>query len=130
MRRGAHFLGADPAPLDDVPRAGLRLTIFPGSAVPSVFHAHVPFWTGCGFVPRPGGQGLLDVRTRFELDVDGEPVLLETNVQRENGRPVWKVSIADFAAGLNAGWHRFEGRWYDARALILTSDASIEFVER
>lgn len=104
--------------------------IFPGSATPSVFHANVPFWTGCGFVPGTRANGTFEATTSFELDVDGEPVLLETDVQMENGRPAWKVSIAEFGSGLKAGWHRFEGRWYDAGALLLTSDASIEFVER
>ena len=130
MKGGAQSLGAVPAALDAVARAGLRLTIFPGSVTPSVFHANMPFWTACGFVPGARAQGMLDARTRFELDVDGEPRSLETAVQMENGRPVWKVGIAEFGSGLDAGWHRFEGRWYDSGALILSSDASIEFVER
>lgn len=95
-----------------------------------MFHANVPFWTGCGFVPGAGAQRLFEPRTSFELDVDGEPVRLETAVQFEDGSPAWKVSIAEFGAGLRPGWHRFEGRWYDAGALILSSDTSIEFVER
>src|SRR5687767_9162793 len=107
MKGATPLVGAVPSPLDVVPRAGLRLTIFPGSATPSVFHANVPFWTGCGFVPGADGQRLLEPRTSFELDVDGEAVLLETAVQFEDGSPAWKLSIAEFGSGLHAGWHRF-----------------------
>ena len=41
-----------------------------------------------------------------------------------------KFAVADFPEGLLAGWHRFAGRWYDGGVLALTSDRSIEFVER
>lgn len=132
MTRGGRSLGAVPASVEEVSRTGLRLTLFPGSATPSVFQANVPFWTGCGFVSGAddSGNGLADLETSFELDVDGKPVLLETDVQMENGRPVAKVSIAHFRSGLRAGWHQFEGRWLDSGAVVLASGAWIEFVER
>ena len=41
-----------------------------------------------------------------------------------------KTDVAEFPAGLPVGWHDFAGRWYDRGRLILSSRASIEFVER
>ena len=69
--------------------------------------------------------------TRFELDVDGEPVSMLTDVQsRAPVMPVRKTNIAEFPAGLPVGWHDFTGRWYDGGRLILSSRAAIEFVDR
>lgn len=112
-----------------------RLSIFPGAATPAVFPADTPFWIGYGFVPEPGRSGdesrvALDDATRFELAVDGELVPLHTEVKRGDGDPVSKHTIASFESGLPAGWHRFEGRWYDTGTLVLSSDQSIQFVER
>jgi len=118
-----------------IPHIGTRLTIFPGSATPAVFPAHVPFWISCGFVPDPGDQGseagaAFASDTRFELEVDGEPVPLSTDVKTEDGHPVSKQCVANFGSGLPAGWHRFAGRWYDRAQLVLTTERWIEFVER
>jgi hypothetical protein len=52
-----------------------------------------------------------------------------SEVKIEDGRTVSKVDMAMFGAGLPPGWHRFAGRWYDAGALVLTGDRSIQFVE-
>ena len=41
-----------------------------------------------------------------------------------------KHSLATFETGLPAGWHRFSGRWYDQGRLVLSTAASIQFVER
>ena len=68
--------------------------------------------------------------TGFELLVDGEAVPLYTDLKVEGARTVRKFTVADFPNGLPAGWHVFAGRWYDEGALALTSDRSIEFVER
>lgn len=119
----------------EVPPTARRLSIFPGAATPAVFPADTPFWIGYGFVPEPrrsDGESpvALDEATRFELALDGEPVTLHTEVMRGDGDPVSKHSIASFDSGLPAGWHRFEGRWYDTGSLVLTSDQSIQFVER
>jgi hypothetical protein len=115
-------------------RVGRRLGIFPGSATPTVFPADVPFWVGYGFVPDPAQPDRepseLDTDTRFELDVDGGPVAVEEEMVIERGQVVSKRCVAHFASGLPAGWHRFAGRWYDAGSLVLTSDRSIQFVER
>ena len=73
--------------------------------------------------------GLDDVETRFELDVDGVPVSMLTDVQSEAGVPVRKTDIAEFPSGLPSGWHDLTGRWYDGGRLILSSRAAIEFVE-
>jgi hypothetical protein len=113
----------------------MRLNIFPGSATPAVLPAGVAFWIGYGFVPEPSETDLADgwardEETRFELELDGEPVTLATDLTVEGGRTVSKLSIADFHAGLPVGWHRFSGRWYEAGTLALTSERSIEFVER
>lgn len=130
----AAFVVVSPRHPDGTPPKGARLSIFPGSAAPSVFPAREPFWIGYGFVPEPvaseGRLEALDCGTRFELCVDGEPVALHTDVELDEGRrPVSKHSIADFGSGLPAGWHRFSGRWYDGDRLVLTSDRSIQFVE-
>ena len=66
---------------------------------------------------------------RFELDVDGKPVSMLTEVQTDSGLPVRKTNVAEFPDGLPGGWHDFSGRWYDGGRLILSSRAAIEFVE-
>jgi hypothetical protein len=130
----AAFVVVTPPEATGSPRVGRRLGIFPGSSTPSVFPASGPFWVGYGFVPDParadGVLSELDVDTRFELEVDGEPVAVAEELLVEHGHAVSKRCVAHFATGLPAGWHRFVGRWYDAGSLVLTSDRSIEFVER
>jgi hypothetical protein len=115
------------------PGTGDRVSIFPGSATPAMYPAGTPFWIGYGFAAPPGRPASevssLDESTRFELDVDGEPVLLTQHVETEGDAVVSKLEIASFPSGLEPGWHRFLGRWYDDGALVLTSDRSIEFVE-
>jgi hypothetical protein len=114
------------------PPPGARLNIFPGSATPALFAAGAPFWIGYGFVPEfdGGDQAAVHPDTGFELLVDGEAVALHTELETEHGRTVRKFTTAYFPDGLPAGWHVFAGRWYDDGTLALTSDASIEFVER
>lgn len=129
----AAFVVAADTPTD-VHRAGTQLNIFPCSAIPSVFAAGEPFWVGYGFVPGPeerGGEGAAAIAggTRFELEVDGEPVELRLDETHEGERVVQSLAIASFGTGLPSGWHRLTGRWYIAGRLVLTSDTSIEFVE-
>jgi hypothetical protein len=125
-----------PAPArEETSRPGARLNIFPGSATPAVMTAGAPFWIGYGFVPEPSetdpeGTWARDEETRFELLVDGRGVSLDTDMTIEGGRTLSKLSVAAFPGGLPAGWHRFSGRWYEAGSLVLTSERSIEFVER
>ena len=125
-----------PAPAEEeTSRPGARLNIFPGSATPAVMTAGAPFWVGYGFVPEPSepdaeGSWASDDETRFELLVDGDRVPLETDLTVEGGRAVSKLSVGVFPDGLAAGWHRFSGRWFEAGSLVLTSERSIEFVER
>jgi hypothetical protein len=125
-----------PAPArEETSRPGARLNIFPGSATPAVMTAGASFWIGYGFVPepsetRPEGNWARDEETRFELLLDGRAVSLDTDVTMEGGRTLSKLSVAAFPEGLPAGWHRFSGRWYEAGSLVLTSERSIEFVER
>ena len=125
-----------PAPaLEETSRPGARLNIFPGAATPAVMTADAPFWIGYGFVPEPResdpeGTWARDEETRFELLVDGRGVSLDTDLTIEDGKTLSKLSVAAFARGLPAGWHRFSGRWYEAGSLVLTSERSIEFVER
>lgn len=130
----AAFVVAPSAP-SSVPGPGVRLNIFPGSATPAVFAANTPFWIGYGFVAGEsdsddGARSPIEADTGFELAVDGESVPLQTDLRVEGELTIRKFSVASFPSGLPAGWHRLEGRWYDAGALILTSDRSIEFVER
>jgi hypothetical protein len=125
-----------PAPArEETSRPGDRLNIFPGSATPAVMTAGAPFWIGYGFVPEPSesdpeGNWARDEETRFELLVDGHGVSLDSDLTVEDGKTLSKLSVAAFPRGLPAGWHRFSGRWYEAGSLILTSERSIEFVER
>jgi hypothetical protein len=111
-----------------------RIGIFPGGATPTMYPANTPFWVGYGFAADSADSadeaGLDDAATRFELDVDGEPVSMLTDVQTASGHPLRKTNIAEFPAGLPAGWHDFSGRWYDGGRLILSSRAAIQFVER
>ena len=107
-----------------------RIGIFPGGATPTMYPANTPFWVGYGFAAEAAGADLADVTTRFELDVDGEPVSMLTDVHTDSGLPVRKTNIAEFPAGLPVGWHDFSGRWYDGGRLILSSRASIQFVDR
>jgi hypothetical protein len=108
-----------------------RIGIFPGGATPTMYAADTPFWVGYGFAADPENDtGMDESATRFELDVDGAPVSMLAEVQSESGLPVRKTNIAEFPSGLPAGWHDFSGRWYDGGRLILSSRASIQFVER
>ena len=85
---------------------------------------------GYGFAADPeNGTGLDEADTRFELDVDGEPVSMLTDVHSEAGLHVRLTNIAEFPEGLTAGWHDLTGRWYDGGRLILSSRTAIEFVE-
>jgi hypothetical protein len=127
----AAFVVAPDTPGDARP-TGAQLSIFPGSATPTVFAARTPFWVGCGFVPVAGAElegGSPEDATRFELIVDGEPARVEVHDRREGGRKVSQIALATFESGLAPGWHRFGARWYLAGRLVLTSDTSIEFVE-
>jgi hypothetical protein len=107
-----------------------RIGIFPGGATTTMYPAGTPFWVGYGFAAEPTSDAKIDeASTRFELDVDGEPVSMLTDMQSDAGLPVRKTNIAEFPAGLPAGWHDFTGRWYDGGRLILSSRATIQFVD-
>ena len=114
--------------------ASTRISIFPGGATPAVYPADTAFWIGYGFAPELGDTGEatqeLGDETRFELDVDGTSMEMRTDVRMERAAPMRKTDLADFPSGLPAGWHEFVGRWYDGGKLILSSRASIQFVER
>ena len=122
------------SPAKGMGRAVARNGIFPGGATPSVFPAGTPFWIGYGFAPEDDGEAgarhELGEDTRFELEVDGQPVSMLSDLRRRGQDTLRKTDVAAFPAGLPAGWHDFAGRWYDRGRLILSSRASIEFVER
>lgn len=127
----AAFVVAAPTRQSPALPPGARLNIFPGSAAPTVFAAGAPFWIGYSFVPEPGGgRQTVDPGTGFGLHVDGRAVTVRTEDELQRGRVVRKAAVAEFPEGLPAGWHVFAGRWYDEGVLVLTSDRSIEFVER
>jgi len=108
-----------------------RIGIFPGGATTTIYSADTPFWVGYGFAAEPGSEPDLEQPgTRFELDVDGVPVTMLTDLLSDAGLPVRKTDVAEFPAGLPAGWHDFSGRWYDGGRLILSSRSAIQFVER
>ena len=101
-----------------------------GGADRDLHLANTRFWVGYGFAAEQhDGVRLDDVSTRFELDVDGEPVSMLTEVRTEAGLPVRKSDIAEFPNGIPAGWHDFAGRWFDGGRLIISSRAAIQFVE-
>jgi len=114
--------------------ASARIGIFPGGATTAIYPADTAFWIGYGFAPdlgdSAGAMQELGEETRFELDLDGSSVEMRTDVQMEGAAPLRKNDLADFPEGLPAGWHEFVGRWYDRGKLILSSRASIQFVER
>jgi hypothetical protein len=130
----AAFVLVPPGPVNGHLRPGERLNLFPGSATPAVFTAGEPFWIGYGFVAEPRWPSseaeAFDDRTRFELDVDGEVVAMLSDVHEEGGVAIRRVDVAEFPAGLPAGWHDFSGRWYEQDRLILSSRTAIQFVER
>jgi hypothetical protein len=108
-----------------------RVVIFPGGATTTMYRAETPFWVGYGFEAERGSDaGLDDASARFELDVDGEPVSMLTEVHTEADVPVRKTNVAEFEAGLPVGWHDFTGRWFDGGRLILSSRTAIQFVDR
>ena len=108
-----------------------RIGIFPGGATTTMYPAETPFWVGYGFAAEHGSDGkIAEESTRFELDIDGEPVSMLTDVHSDAGLPVRKTNIAQFPAGLPVGWHDFTGRWYDGGRLILSSRTAIQFVDR
>ena len=108
-----------------------RIGIFPGGATPTMYPADTPFWVGYGFAAESDSEAEIDDEsTRFELDIDGEPVSMLTDVRSESGLPMRKTNVAEFPGGLPAGWHDFTGRWYDGGRLILSSRAAIQFVDR
>ena len=120
---------------EETSRPGARLNIFPGSATPAVMTARRAVLDRLRVRPRaeragPGGQ--LGERRGDEVRAPGgrRPVSLDTDLTVDGGRAVSKLSVAAFPDGLAAGWHRFSGRWYEAGSLVLTSERSIEFVER
>ncbi len=121
-----------PPPEGGHARTGDRISIFPGSAAPAMYPAGTPFWIGYGFAAGPVGgaqkPAALSAKTRFELEVDGESVPLATDVEMGDDVAVSKLEIANFPAGLEPGWHRFLGRWYDDGSLVLSSDRTIQFV--
>ena len=62
-----------------------------------MYPADTSFWVGYGFAADlVGGADLEDVTTRFELDVDGEPVSMLTDLHTDAGLPVRKTNIAEF----------------------------------
>jgi hypothetical protein len=95
-----------------------------------MYPANTPFWVGYGFaVDAEDDAQTIDDATRFELEVDGAPASMLTDVHSESGLAVRKTDVAEFPSGLPAGWHDFSGRWYDGGRLMLSSRTTIQFVE-
>lgn len=110
-----------------------RLDIFPGGPTPSVFQARTPFWIGYGFAPDPGArvrEAVDEEATTFELEVDGSPIEMQTELTYDGESPLRKTVSAFFPSGLPVGWHELCGRWYDRGRLLFASRAAVEFVER
>jgi hypothetical protein len=124
----AAFVLVPSASIDGSMRTGCPLNLFPGSATQAVFAAEKPFWIGYGFVAEAGDT--IEECTRFELRVDGRAVTMQSEVRREAGSVVHRLDVAEFPAGLPAGWHELSGRWYERGRLALSNRVAIEFVER
>lgn len=120
------------SPANGMGRSDARIGIFPGGATPSVFPAATPFWIGYGFASERQDETEarleLEQGARFELEVDGDPVPMTSALPA--GASPRKTDVAEFPAGLPAGWHEFAGRWYDSGKLVLSTRATIQFVER
>ena len=118
------------SPANGLPDREGRIGIFPGGAIPTMYPANTAFWVGYGFAAEHEGESDVEEDgTRFELDVDGSPVSMLTDVRSDPGLPVRKTNVADFPHGLPAGWHDLSGRWYDGGRLILSTRAAVQFVE-
>ena len=85
-----------------------------------MYPADTPFWVGYGAAAEPESDGTLDeAETRFELDVDGVPTTMVTDVQSEAGVPVRKTDSQRVPDRTACGLGGFAGRWYDGGRLIL-----------
>lgn len=108
-----------------------RIGIFPGGATTAMYPAETAFWVGYGFTgDAPGAEDVQGSGTRFELDVDGTPVAMTTELRWAADELVGKTDIAELPDGLPVGWHDFAGRWFDNGRLVLSSRVSVQFVER
>ena len=84
-----------------------RIGIFPGGATPTMYPAGTPFWVGYGFAADPEGGSTFDEETtRFELDVDGKPVSMLTDVHTDAGLPVRKNEHRRVPRGSSGGLAR------------------------
>ncbi len=96
---------------------------------PAAFPASTAFFVRHGFVdPAPGGGAAFNPRTEFRLFVDGTLVPLALDPPSLADRPSERWSIARFRWGLPPGPHTFAGHWYAEGALVLSIEATIEFV--
>ena len=74
-----------------------RIGIFPGGATTTMYPANTAFWVGYGFAADAASGDLDDATSRFELDVDGEPVSMLTDVDTDAGLPM-RTDVAEFPA--------------------------------
>jgi hypothetical protein len=96
---------------------------------PAAFPADTAFFVRHGFVdPAPERGTSLNPRTEFSLSVDGTLVPLALDSPSLPSRPSERWSIARFRWGLPPGPHTFAGHWYAEGALVLSIEATIEFV--
>ena len=80
-----------------------RIGIFPGGATPTMYPADMPFWVGYGFAADPEGEsGFDEETTRFELDVDGEPVSMLTDVHTDSGFRCGRRTSPSFPPGFRS----------------------------
>lgn len=71
---------------------------------------------------------MLNPRTDFRLSVDGTLFPLAPDPSSRADRLSERWSIARFRWGLPAGPHAFAGQWYAEGALVLSIEATIDFV--
>jgi len=115
----AALLGADPPGLRRISLAD----------PPAAFPASTAFFVRHGFVdPAPGRGASLNPRAEFSLSVDGTLVPLALDPPSLADHPSERWSIVRFRWGLPPGPHVFAGQWYAEGALVLSIEATIEFV--
>jgi len=120
-------IAAAPAGANAVPTTGTRILLgLPCSitACVSTFPASEPFYIASGFVNEPRDV-LVDPSTRFELSVDGEPVLSIVDLDLTAAEPS-KFNLSNFRFGM-IGVHVFVGCWYYEGRLVACAQRTVTF---
>jgi len=114
-------LGPEPQPA----LVGHRISL---ADPPAAFPADTAFFVRHGFVcPSVERSAFGTPRTEFRLSVDGTFVPLALDQPNTDSGPE-RWSVASFRRGLPPGAHAFAGSWYAEAVLVLSIEATIDFV--